>query len=132
MNRYKVTKQLGDGTYGSVLKATNRQTGEVVSPTLIIDMRQYVIVYPLVSDGHQKDEEEILQLGGVHATARNQGIEPFAFLSIIVVSVFYSYDTKYVELEEVESSKHRQAEGGKCQRFRLLYYNSNDDINEQR
>jgi male germ cell-associated kinase len=31
MNRYKVTKQLGDGTYGSVLKAVNRQTGEVVS-----------------------------------------------------------------------------------------------------
>ncbi len=30
MNRYKVTKQLGDGTYGSVLKATHRQTGEVV------------------------------------------------------------------------------------------------------
>jgi serine/threonine protein kinase len=31
MNRYKVTKQLGDGTYGSVLKAQNRQTGEIVS-----------------------------------------------------------------------------------------------------
>jgi protein kinase len=31
MNRYQVTKQLGDGTYGSVLKAINRQTGEVVS-----------------------------------------------------------------------------------------------------
>jgi male germ cell-associated kinase len=31
MNRYKVTKQLGDGTYGSVLKAVNRQTGEVVA-----------------------------------------------------------------------------------------------------
>ena len=31
MNRYTVTKQLGDGTYGSVLKAVNRQTGEVVS-----------------------------------------------------------------------------------------------------
>ena len=30
MNRYKVTKQLGDGTYGSVLKAVNRQTGEIV------------------------------------------------------------------------------------------------------
>ena len=30
MNRYQVTKQLGDGTYGSVLKAVNRQTGEVV------------------------------------------------------------------------------------------------------
>lgn len=31
MNRYKITKQLGDGTYGSVLKAVNRQTGEVVA-----------------------------------------------------------------------------------------------------
>ena len=31
MNRYTITKQLGDGTYGSVLKAVNRQTGEVVS-----------------------------------------------------------------------------------------------------
>jgi len=30
MNRYKITKQLGDGTYGSVLKAVNRQTNEVV------------------------------------------------------------------------------------------------------
>lgn len=31
MNRYQVTKQLGDGTYGSVLKAINRQTGEVTA-----------------------------------------------------------------------------------------------------
>ncbi|TDH70971.1 hypothetical protein CCR75_004236 [Bremia lactucae] len=31
MNRYKVTKQLGDGTYGSVHKAINRQSGEVVA-----------------------------------------------------------------------------------------------------
>ena len=31
MNRFTVTKQLGDGTDGSVLKAINRQTGEVVS-----------------------------------------------------------------------------------------------------
>lgn len=31
MNRYTVTKQLGDGTYGSVLKAVNRQTGEVTA-----------------------------------------------------------------------------------------------------
>ena len=29
MNRYKVLKQLGDGTYGSVWKATNRQSSEV-------------------------------------------------------------------------------------------------------
>lgn len=31
MNRYKITKTLGDGSYGSVLKAINVQTGEVVS-----------------------------------------------------------------------------------------------------
>lgn len=28
MDRYKITKTLGDGTYGSVVKATNKQTGE--------------------------------------------------------------------------------------------------------
>jgi len=31
MNRYKVIKQLGDGTYGSVWKAVNRQTSEEVA-----------------------------------------------------------------------------------------------------
>ena len=31
MQRYKVTKQLGDGTYGSVLKAVNLQSGEVTA-----------------------------------------------------------------------------------------------------
>eukprot|EP00898_Chlorokybus_atmophyticus_P005739 jgi/Chlat1/6166/Chrsp41S09035 len=31
MHRYKVMKQLGDGTYGSVWRATNRQTNEVVA-----------------------------------------------------------------------------------------------------
>jgi len=31
MNRYKVTNTLGDGTYGSVLKALNKSTGEVVA-----------------------------------------------------------------------------------------------------
>ena len=29
--RYDVTVQLGDGTYGSVMKATNKQSGEVVA-----------------------------------------------------------------------------------------------------
>lgn len=31
MNRYSLKKKLGDGTYGSVLKAVNRQTGEEVA-----------------------------------------------------------------------------------------------------
>jgi len=31
MNRYKVTKTLGDGTYGSVLRAQNHATGELVA-----------------------------------------------------------------------------------------------------
>eukprot|EP01050_Picozoa_sp_SAG11_P018560 SAG11_NODE_2824_length_2938_cov_2.288834_1_plen_187_part_00 len=31
MNRYKVTKTLGDGTYGSVLKGQNRQNGEITA-----------------------------------------------------------------------------------------------------
>jgi serine/threonine protein kinase len=31
MDRYKVTKQLGDGTYGEVIKDSNRQTDEVVA-----------------------------------------------------------------------------------------------------
>lgn len=31
MNRYTLTKKLGDGTYGSVVKAVNRQTGEEVA-----------------------------------------------------------------------------------------------------
>lgn len=31
MQRYRVSTQLGDGTYGSVFKAVNRATGEVVA-----------------------------------------------------------------------------------------------------
>lgn len=42
MNRYNITKQLGDGTYGSVLKAVNKQTGEVVC--MIIIFLSYLII----------------------------------------------------------------------------------------
>jgi len=31
MNRYSLTKQLGDGTYGSVMLATDTDTGETVA-----------------------------------------------------------------------------------------------------
>ena len=31
MDRYKILKNVGDGTYGSVVKATNKQSGEEVA-----------------------------------------------------------------------------------------------------
>ena len=31
MEKYKLGPQLGDGTFGSVTKATNMQTGEIVA-----------------------------------------------------------------------------------------------------
>jgi hypothetical protein len=31
MHRYKVAEKLGDGTYGEVLRATNKQSGEIVA-----------------------------------------------------------------------------------------------------
>lgn len=31
MDRYKITKSLGDGTYGSVVKANNIKNGEIVA-----------------------------------------------------------------------------------------------------
>lgn len=31
MNRYRILKAVGDGTYGSVLKAVNKKSGEVVA-----------------------------------------------------------------------------------------------------
>lgn len=55
MNRYKVTKQLGDGTYGSVLKAVNRQSGEVVC---VINREPSYLL-----GGSEKDEKEVLFVG---------------------------------------------------------------------
>jgi hypothetical protein len=77
MNRYKVTKQLGDGTYGSVLKAINRTTSEVVSTSMkppcgqSADFRRSVSI--LHSGRCEEDEEKILHLGGMHAAARSEG-----------------------------------------------------------
>lgn len=31
MDKYKTVKVIGDGTYGSVIKAMNRKTGEIVA-----------------------------------------------------------------------------------------------------
>ena len=72
MNRYKVTKQLGDGTYGQVLKAVNRQTGEVVKPTQLLS-QTHKLSLRFITGCHQEDEEEVLFLGRMYAAARNQG-----------------------------------------------------------
>jgi hypothetical protein len=42
MNRFHVTKKLGDGTYGTVLQAKNRQNGEIV--------REYIYDAPRASE----------------------------------------------------------------------------------
>lgn len=34
--RYKVIKEVGDGTFGTVWRALNRQTGEVVSVIILL------------------------------------------------------------------------------------------------
>ena len=31
MDKYQIVKVIGDGTYGSVIKAANKQTGEIVA-----------------------------------------------------------------------------------------------------
>ena len=36
MQRYKVVQQLGDGTYGSVLKAINNNTGETLLKIIFV------------------------------------------------------------------------------------------------
>lgn len=87
MNRYKVTKQLGDGTFGSVLKAVNRQTGEVVCQLASFFLYTYIFnLVVLCSDGDKEDEEEVLFMGRVHSTARSEGlpINPL-FLPILVL-----------------------------------------------
>lgn len=48
MNRYKVTKQLGDGTYGTVLKGQNRQTGEFVSGLNENDCCLFKLIYNIL------------------------------------------------------------------------------------
>ena len=59
MNRYKQIKKLGDGAYGSVIKAVNRSTGEVVC---------YIVssAFNYRTGCHQTDEEKVSQLGGMH------------------------------------------------------------------
>lgn len=44
MNRYKVIKIIGDGTFGSVVKAVNQETGELVSCHFCHAWRSHLIL----------------------------------------------------------------------------------------
>lgn len=63
MNRYKILKELGDGTYGTVVKAVNKQTGEVVCAASATQCANST-----GTGGNQKNEAEILYLGGMYRT----------------------------------------------------------------
>lgn len=108
MNRYKITKQLGDGTYGSVLKAVNRQTGEVVrTPPLLYFPSMILLTLGISLDGSQENEEEILYVGRVYATPRGEGtyrlfvLLPYHILSLIDI----------LEFKKIKSSKYCEIEG---------------------
>jgi len=47
MERYKIMRQLGDGTYGEVLKAQHKQTGPA-RPGLSASAKQPVFAQPLM------------------------------------------------------------------------------------
>ena len=54
MEKYNILKTIGDGTYGSVVKAMNMKTGNYF-PFLTHFTRR--------DSGHQKNEKEIRQMG---------------------------------------------------------------------
>lgn len=84
MNRYKITKQLGDGTYGSVLKAVNRQTGEVVGRSINNCTRTNI-----GTDCCEENEEKVLYLGGMHAASWNKS-NPYLLLTDGLILCFQS------------------------------------------
>jgi hypothetical protein len=57
MEKYQNPKTIGDGTYGSVLRAVNSQNGKRLNPPLIIGRWNC---------GDQAHEEEVQSVGPVH------------------------------------------------------------------
>ena len=80
MQRYKTIKALGDGTYGSVFKAVNRATGDIVAIKVTQDphsscalsrrLRGLGLTRSVPPAPLAENEEEVLLVGGVHAAAR--------------------------------------------------------------
>jgi serine/threonine protein kinase len=64
MEKYQINKTIGDGTYGSVVKAHHLKTGNIY----------FIITYsPLIrrDSRNQEDEKEVLQLGLMHELKGN-------------------------------------------------------------
>jgi len=85
MNRYKVTKQLGDGTYGSVLKAVNRQVRKRFSfPSLSSSTEEPCALY----EGGGALEEEGRRRGGrERERERGQTVDPANRLACLLRAV---------------------------------------------
>lgn len=62
MDKYSGLKTIGDGTYGSVVKAMNIKTGKTNSHFNFIFRR---------NRGNKENEKEVLQMGCLHITKRN-------------------------------------------------------------
>ena len=61
MEKYSGLKTIGDGTYGSVVKAMNMKTGKRCTSS-----------YGYRGNcGYQKNEKEVLQMGCLHKPERN-------------------------------------------------------------
>lgn len=49
-SRYKIIKEVGNGTFGSVWRALNNQTGEVVCVILVLKKVEHLVLcFPLSS-----------------------------------------------------------------------------------
>ena len=60
MEKYTGAKTIGDGTYGSVLKAINKQNGKFIKTS------QTKCTLNRRNCGNQKDEEKVSSMGPVH------------------------------------------------------------------
>jgi hypothetical protein len=94
--RYKLIKEVGDGTFGSVWRAINKQSSEVVSILQLelywCSVRSWIMCFILICQKitgcDQENEKEILLLGGVCKPERSQGITShFSFLNLFYMFI---------------------------------------------
>lgn len=100
MNRYKVIKALGDGTYGSVFRAVNRSTGEVV--------RRKRARVGLQHAAHDRVRARYrLRTARAHAATARCGASPRSRAQVAIKKMkkkFYTWE-ECMELREVQVSR---------------------------